>query len=512
MPRWHQFILALLAVASTTTADCTFMGGNYYCDDVSAVAYDNVGFSGSYNDVTSMDNCQCETAPVSFSGPLAPLNEDVSLHFRGPMRIKQIAVYTSGSNPEKRSIDDHEQIHEHSLEKRHAHHQHKRHARHEKRAVALVTEVVTMYQTVYYNPDESVISTAEPSPTTISTESIVYSSDAALETTSLAVVKVPEEAGATPTSEIILTTGAPTTVVSVGPMFTTSATPPPDSVIEPAVSSEPSSTFMYITTSAESTTTSTSSSATATETVISTSDWGQVGYYNAESGISNGLTFMNNLGGSNGSGVWSSCWGNSLSYCNTDGQTAAANSQILGDVLIPSNTEVIVFSDTSCNNANCGYYRDGIPAYYGFGGDMKLFLLEFSMPSDASAGFNADMPAVWFLNGKVPRTSQYGSCSCWTTGCGEFDAFEVLSSGSDYLTSHLHTWQGTNTNYGGGGTGDYFTRPTESTMKAAVIFDGSDKAIRLIQLDDATDFGSSIAADVIAGWLAISSTIVSIAS
>ncbi|KAK9323436.1 putative TOS1-like glycosyl hydrolase-domain-containing protein [Lipomyces orientalis] len=475
---------ASLAAASA----CTEINGNYYCDAVKAVAYENIGFSGSYDDVTSMDDCSCSMSSTSFSGSLAPMNEDVSLHFRGPMTIKQVAVYSADSGAAKAKIKkrDGHHVHEkrHELEKRdqHLHAQH--HAvRHDKRALEIVTEIVTVYETVYYNPEDDVTSAAEPSPTT-QTENIVYTpaSETQAETTSIAVIKNPVE------------------------------------VTEPAQATETQAyqdpTDVYTSADPATTSSSTSSSATATSTTISTSSWSRFAYYNSEQGVSNGLTFLNNLGGTNGSGTWSSCWGSSLSYCNTDGVTAASEAQVLGDVLLPSNTEVIMFTDTECGDSNCGYYRDGIPAYVGFTGDTKLFLLEFSMPTDTSSGatYNVDMPAIWFLNGKIPRTQQYGTCSCWTSGCGEFDAFEVLSTGSQYLTSHLHTWQGTDNNYGGGGTSDYFARPTDSTMKAAILFDGNSKSVYLVELDASTDFGDSVTADSIAQWISSSATVVSIAS
>ncbi|KAK9243671.1 putative TOS1-like glycosyl hydrolase-domain-containing protein [Lipomyces tetrasporus] len=531
---------ASLAAASS----CTEINGNYYCNSVKAVAYENIGFSGSYEDVTSMDDCSCSTSSTSFSGSLAPMNEDISLHFRGPMRIKQVAVYSADSSAAKGKIKkrDGHHVHEkrHEREKRDEHLHARQHAvHHEKRALVLVTEIVTIYETVYYNPEDDVTSVAEPSPTTIQTKNIVYTpaSGTQAETTSIAVVEEPVEV--TELAQLTETSVSQesTEVYASADPATTSAT---STTAEVYTSADPATTFVVSTTtsssSEESTTTlssaseewtpssssssdessssSTSSSATSTSTTISTSSWSRFAYYNSEQGVSNGLTFLNNLGGTNGSGTWSSCWGSSLSYCNTDGVTAASEAQVLGDVLLPSNAEVVMFTDTECGDSNCGYYRDGIPAYVGFNGDTKLFLLEFSMPTDTSSGasYNVDMPAIWFLNGKIPRTQQYGSCSCWSSGCGEFDAFEVLSTGSQYLTSHLHTWQGTDNNYGGGGTSDYFSRPTDSTMKAAILFDGNSKSVNLVELHPSTDFGDSITAESIAQWISSSATVVSIAS
>lgn len=105
------------------------------------------------------------------------------------------------------------------------------------------------------------------------------------------------------------------------------------------------------------------------------------------------------------------------------------------------------------------------------------------MPSDGTTGFEADMPALWLLNAQIPRTLQYGpaDCSCWSTSCGEFDIMEVLSSGSTYCKSTLHT----NTP---AGDSDYIVRPTEGTMKLAVYFHGDGSAIRIQVLPDSYEF------------------------
>lgn len=57
-----------------------------------------------------------------------------------------------------------------------------------------------------------------------------------------------------------------------------------------------------------------------------------------------------------------------------------------------------------------------------------MFIMEFQMPTDGTSGFNADIPAIWILNAKIPRTLQYGNaeCSCWESGCGEFDVSPLV--------------------------------------------------------------------------------------
>jgi hypothetical protein len=104
--------------------------------------------------------------------------------------------------------------------------------------------------------------------------------------------------------------------------------------------------------------------------------------------------------------------------------------------------------------------------------------MEFMMPDDGKSGWNQNQPAIWSLNGQIPRTLQYGKaeCSCWTSGCGEFDIFETLNPGSSMLKSTLH---GTIR----GGSSDYFNRPTSGYMKAAVIFHDNNIVVQELPAD-----------------------------
>jgi hypothetical protein len=99
------------------------------------------------------------------------------------------------------------------------------------------------------------------------------------------------------------------------------------------------------------------------------------------------------------------------------------------------------------------------------------------------------MPAIWALNAKIPRTLEYGeaTCSCWKTGCGEFDFFEVLDSGDTRCKSTIHMNMA-------GGDSNYFTRPTSSLMTAAVIFNGESGSVT-IQVIDSFDFGATLSSD-----------------
>lgn len=113
-------------------------------------------------------------------------------------------------------------------------------------------------------------------------------------------------------------------------------------------------------------------------------------------------------------------------------------------------------------------------------------------------GLLSDAPAWWFLNADVPRILQYGSdrnnvpCSCWSTGCGEFDAFEVLARGEERAKSTLHR-QGNLE----GGDSNYFRRPVGRRQKWAVILKGFN--ITVTALPDNFDFGASLTDEVVSG-------------
>lgn len=189
------------------------------------------------------------------------------------------------------------------------------------------------------------------------------------------------------------------------------------------------------------------------------------------------------MGGGTVSGVWSTNFGSSLSYASADGTAAASSPQVLQDTTVSG--EVILFQGQKCGaeNTDCGYYRPGSVAHHGFGGARKIFLIEFGMPTNT-----ANVPAIWLLNALIPRTQQYGSCTCWgnTNGCGEIDLFEVLTtSASNYMTSSIHGVQA-------GGDSDYFVRPTSGTIKAAIILDGG--VLQISVLPSTFNFASSLSA------------------
>jgi len=133
----------------------------------------------------------------------------------------------------------------------------------------------------------------------------------------------------------------------------------------------------------------------------------------------------------------------------------------------------------------------------GFSGSRKLFLLEFSMPLTGKSGFNGDMPAIWLHNAQIPLTSQYGTnpdCSCWTSGCGEFDLFEVLDAGDMRCKSTLHMAPA-------GGSSDWFLRPTQTTITAAVVFAGDNEVAAIRVLNGSQGFDAFLEETLVDGWV-----------
>ena len=214
--------------------------------------------------------------------------------------------------------------------------------------------------------------------------------------------------------------------------------------------------------------------------------WSRQAYYNAEQQTADGLTFLNNMGGQ-GSGVFDEVLGMSLSYAAADAKSGTASPQILANQMLGDGDEITIMTDKACKDGDCGVTRPGGVAYHGFTGAKKVFLLEFNMPKTGATGWNKDMPAAWILNAQIPNTLQYGKpeCSCWESGCGEWDIFEVLDSGNPRCKSTVHG------NISGGDS-NYFDRPVDSTVKVAVVFDGDNSAGHIVVLPAETNFDQTV--------------------
>ncbi|PBP22455.1 hypothetical protein BUE80_DR006663 [Diplocarpon rosae] len=396
----------------TCSLGATEIGGNWYCGSIDSIKYTNVGYSGTYDEVTHMGvDGSCATQAKHHQGSLAPLNEELSLHVRGPVHIKQFAAFipkTAASQVKKRALHAH---------LGHFNHHHKA-AEKVNRAEEIMTATVNA-QVVSWTADPASYYNSDLSPPGPRTSLITVTT-----TTCLATKPA--------------TTGEPGSI-------------PKENIAKP-MSSIPA-------------TASSSIGDDALKTSSSESSYQRIGYYDAENQIADNVTFLGNHGGQ-GSGTFD-ILGASLSYVDRTGTTGSASPAILADIVIPSASEISIFTSQKCDN-DCGFVRPGGVAYHGFGGGDKAFLLEIQMPRDGKTGFQGDLPSIWMLNAKIPRTVQYPQemhqdCSCWYSGCGEVDLLEALDGDKLKLKSCIH-------DDFSGGSSDYFARPTESTATYLIIF------------------------------------------
>ncbi|KAK2877030.1 hypothetical protein FQN49_001480 [Arthroderma sp. PD_2] len=80
-------------------------------------------------------------------------------------------------------------------------------------------------------------------------------------------------------------------------------------------------------------------------------------------------------------------------------------------------------------------------------------------------------------------------CSCWDSGCGEFDVLEVLAPGDKRCKSTLH-------GNVSGGSSYYFDRPVD-TVTAAVVFNAEGKSLHVKILKDMKDFPTTLDSDLV---------------
>ncbi|CUM63887.1 uncharacterized protein PRCAT00001475001 [Priceomyces carsonii] len=237
----------------------------------------------------------------------------------------------------------------------------------------------------------------------------------------------------------------------------------------------------------------------------SSGSWERRAYYGASSSTSENVTFLTKAG------TDSPCLGKALTYAGSNGTSEAKESTVLSqDAQISSNEEYVIFSNISCDSSgfdnDCGVYRSGIPAYHGYYGKIKMFLFEFKMPTESEKDedtSNYNMPAIWLLNAHIPRTSQYAlnvNCSCWRSGCGEFDIFEIMNTTeANDLYSTVHDYQGTGDIENGLQADGHLTRDTEGTMKGGVVFDKDGNAI--VFMSNSSTFDSNISASKLNSWI-----------
>ncbi|KAF1975340.1 hypothetical protein BU23DRAFT_503985 [Bimuria novae-zelandiae CBS 107.79] len=269
-----------------------------------------------------------------------------------------------------------------------------------------------------------------------------------------------------------------------------SATRPP-AALPPIVTTTTATTTTTVTTTLETTPTEPLKSSS----VAAASVWSRVAYYTSTApAAASGFAFLANLGDPQKSGTFDYAFGNSLGYVIGDGSQVAAESRPFTGTLETSEREIAVFTDKLCDG-NCEYARSGTIAHYGWEGASKAFFIEFQMDHydnyGNDQGMLSDVPAWWFLNATVPRILQYGNdrrnipCSCWSTGCGEFDAFEILGRGEVRAKSTIHRPGNLE-----GGDSNYFLRPVGRIIKFAVVFHNWNITARVLGAD--FDFSASL--------------------
>ncbi|RCI13219.1 hypothetical protein L249_0284 [Ophiocordyceps polyrhachis-furcata BCC 54312] len=435
------FVLSLLLLASRARAEgCQLIEGNWYCRETNHTHYSGFHGSGAYNDVVSMpDNGRCGFESRPYRGRLAPLDEDLSIHVRGPCHLTDVAVYTLlKEEPKPKS--------------------HQRRKRAQDWVTATIDGKVVSWRNNYHGGAEATRLPKVPPITSPRTG------------TQQPPPPPHHAAHARP----------PSRPHRVGPNHA-SVSPPPavpndnaDAACEPG-------------------------------------NWERIAYYNASHQKVHNMRFLGNYGGQ-ASGVFDNTYGNSLSYLKADASGGAAAPETLRDAIIPSNKEFAIFSAEKCDKASCGFSRTRDVAYSssppslpspvktnsarkeGFGGADKIFLFRFSMPLDNNRGFNGDMPAIWLLNGRIPRTVQYGKCSCWTSKCGEVDLFEALHAGSDKCKSTFHIKNG-------GGSSDWFKRPVDRYITLAAIFHHETASVVIKILPDHVPFAESLDDKTVRHWI-----------
>lgn len=234
--------------------------------------------------------------------------------------------------------------------------------------------------------------------------------------------------------------------------------------------------------------------------------WTRHAYYDAASQTGENVTFLTLAG------EFSPCLGRALTYAASNGIDAADSSTLLeADNYISSDEMYSIWSTEPCPESGidngCGYYREGIPAYYGFGGVTKMFIFEFQMPPETlenSTSFGYyDLPAIWLLNDHIPRTSQFPNnvnCSCWASGCGEFDIFEAMNgTQKNHLYSTFHTFQGIENLQVGIQSYGYIPRDTVGTMRGGVVFDSDGNVVSF--MTNMTSFEDIVDAETVNSWL-----------
>ncbi|KAK6336461.1 target of Sbf, variant 2 [Orbilia brochopaga] len=120
------FLSAMLAFGQFADASFSSINGGKG-KEVTVMQYPKVGCSGSYQNPRfgpdSGKTCKVTYETVKYSGPLAPLNRQITFHLRGPIQLHNFAAYYPGGAPSRvrRDLPHHHRRHAHhhlELEKR----------------------------------------------------------------------------------------------------------------------------------------------------------------------------------------------------------------------------------------------------------------------------------------------------------------------------------------------------------------------------------------------------------
>jgi Putative TOS1-like glycosyl hydrolase (DUF2401)/Glycine-rich protein domain (DUF2403) len=435
---------------------CNNENGYTYCNPIVRAVVENVGHDGTYQETTGVNVQTGEVfrQPYNYHGQLAPFNGDLSVHFRGPLNLETFAVYVPNGGFWKRDVNPHGNAGSSAANS----------------VVAANVSYTTMLEVVDIHEKIIVTSTLGGDATT-STQLSTSTTTRPLAPGQMQLHSTGSQIMAQSTKSQTVQQVQQTTETKV--QFSPStpsaaaATPASSSTVTSSPSSAPSDTYGAPSTQGD-------------------PDWNRVAYYDRGTSASQGLLFMNNRGGQ-GSGSWDDKFGNTLSFASSDAKGGASGPTFFSGWL-DDPVEVAIFSDRPCNMDICGWARG--PAYMGFGGENKLFLFRFSMPHKSNGqGGNDDMPAIWFLNGEIPRVAQYNGANCWGSGCGELDFMEVLARGSEKMIATVHDNNPT-------GFSDYFVRPTQNWMNAAVLMKDNN-FVMVVLPDDFNMNAPNMAADLV---------------
>jgi hypothetical protein len=420
-------LFATAAIAAYSSSNHCSQGSSViddytYCAAIERASFVNVGNTGSYQEITGMDRKSgtCTSQPFQYSGPLAPFDEGLSIHLRGPIDLRQFAVYVpSAVHHNKPPMEAP------GIEKRHLH-QHTKRATVSKTVteyrttweevttiaptatssahVAIVTtikyETVTLTETDWvdcggpcqpsmvssalassnisadsqntHSPDSSVLM---QSASTVTNKDPISSSTAFLETEStpkdnrfstthvLSATNVcPTGAGSSSSASTFLQSALVPTENS--PNLASSTVSQSESALVDNHRNSTLSVILQTVSAATVNIPNTVSSAVLHSSPASQHQngiWERAAYFNAQAQSADNVMFLNNMGGQ-GSGTWDPVFGSSLSYAAADAQSGSSSPVVFGGSL-RTNTELAIFSGKPCDTDSCGYVREKAPGY-----------------------------------------------------------------------------------------------------------------------------------------------------